>query len=151
MSIEGLGSETARSEAPATARVAVKIDIVEIGAGQAGLSSAYHLKRLGLVPDRGFVVLDQSPEAGGAWQFRWPSLTLSTVNRIHDLPGMSFTEAIGETSEQVEAAVAVPRYFAAYEKAFALRSIGRSRSRSSASAASGCGSRRIAGYIRRAG
>ena len=72
------------------------------------------------MPERGFVVLDRSPEAGGAWQFRWPSLTLSTVNRIHDLPGMSFTEAIGETSEQVEAAVAVPRYFAAYEKAFAL-------------------------------
>ena len=120
MTIEGLGSETARSEAPATARVAVKTDIVVIGAGQAGLSSAYHLKRLGLIPERGFVVLDQSPEAGGAWQFRWPSLTLSTVNRIHDLPGMSFTEAIGETSEQVEAAVAVPRYFAAYEKAFAL-------------------------------
>ena len=120
MTIEGLGSETARSEAPATARVAVRIDIVVIGAGQAGLSSAYHLKRLGLIPERGFVVLDQSPEAGGAWQFRWPSLTLSTVNRIHDLPGMSFTEAIGETSEQVEAAVAVPRYFAAYEKAFAL-------------------------------
>jgi len=108
------------TDAAPAARIALKTDIVVVGAGQAGLSSAYHLKRLGLLPERGFVVLDQSPEPGGAWQFRWPSLTLSTVNRIHDLPGMSFVEAIGETSETVEAAVAVPRYFAAYEKAFAL-------------------------------
>jgi cation diffusion facilitator CzcD-associated flavoprotein CzcO len=49
-------------------------DIVVIGAGQAGLSSAYHLKKRGLVPDQGFVVLDQAPQPGGAWQFRWPSL-----------------------------------------------------------------------------
>ncbi|MDB5562764.1 MAG: Flavin-containing monooxygenase [Hyphomicrobiales bacterium] len=102
------------------ARIALKIDVAIIGAGQAGLSSAYHLQRLGLAAERGFVVLDQSPQAGGAWQFRWPSLTLSTVNRIHDLPGMSFADAIGEAGEQVEAAVAVPRYFAAYEKAFGL-------------------------------
>ena len=55
----------------------LKTEIVVIGAGQAGLSSAYHLKRLGLEANRGFVVLDQSPEPGGAWQFRWPSLTLA--------------------------------------------------------------------------
>src|SRR5215207_7825329 len=98
----------------------LKTDIVVIGAGQAGLSSAYHLKRRGLAPNRGFVVLDQSPNAGGAWQFRWPSLTLSTVNRIHDLPGMPFSETVEGEATNVEAAVAVPRYFAAYEKAFSL-------------------------------
>src|SRR5215213_6748418 len=75
-------------------QVALKTDIVVIGAGQAGLSSAYHLKKRGLAPEQGFVVLDQSPQAGGAWQFRWPSLKLSTVNRIHDLPGMRFSEAV---------------------------------------------------------
>jgi thioredoxin reductase len=105
--------------APAGA-LALKADIVVIGAGQAGLSSAYHLKRLGLPPGRGFVVLDQAEHPGGAWQFRWPSLTLSTVNRIHDLPGMSFSDAIGAGAPEVEARVAVPRYFAAYEQAFAL-------------------------------
>src|SRR5215216_3631531 len=98
----------------------LKTDVVVIGAGQAGLSSAYHLKRLGLVPVRGFIVLDQSPAPGGAWQFRWPSLTLSTVNRIHDLPGMRFADAVDTDAAEVQAAVAVPRYFAAYEKAFAL-------------------------------
>ena len=101
------------------ARVALKVDIVVIGGGQAGLSSAYHLQRLGLMPARGFVVLDQSPQAGGAWQFRWPSLTLSTVNRIHDLPGMKFADAVN-TESQVQASVAVPNYFAAYEDNFHL-------------------------------
>ena len=105
---------------PAGFRLALKTAIVVIGAGQAGLSAAYHLKKRGLPPGRGFVVLDQSPRPGGAWQFRWPSLTLSTVNRIHDLPGMSFADAIGSTTPEVEAAVAVPQYFEAYEKAFEL-------------------------------
>jgi thioredoxin reductase len=99
--------------------VAAKVDIVVIGAGQAGLSSAYHLRKHGLAPGRGFLVLDRSPRPGGAWQHRWPSLTLSTVNRIHDLPGMKFT-VVGTDSATVEAATAVPQYFAAYEKAFEL-------------------------------
>ncbi len=91
-----------------------------IGAGQAGLSAAYHLKRRGIAPVRGFVVLDQSPAPGGAWQFRWPSLTLSTVNRIHDLPGMRFADAVDASATEVRAADAVPRYFALYERTFAL-------------------------------
>ena len=107
------------TSAPASP-VALKTDIVVIGAGQAGLSSAYHLKKRGVVPDRGFVVLDQAPQPGGAWQFRWPSLKLSTVNRIHDLPGMPFSEAVDTDATEVEASVAVPRYFAAYEKTFDL-------------------------------
>jgi cation diffusion facilitator CzcD-associated flavoprotein CzcO len=101
-------------------RVALKTEIVVIGAGQAGLSSAYHLKKRGLAPNREFVVLDQSPQPGGAWQFRWPSLTLSTVNRIHDLPGLRFSEVVDPRATEVEARVAVPQYFAAYEQAFAL-------------------------------
>jgi len=108
------------STRPPTSRVALKTNIVVIGAGQAGLSSAYHLKKRGLAPGRGFVVLDQSPQPGGAWQFRWPSLRLSTVNRIHDLPGMRFSEAVDTDATEVKASVAVPRYFAAYEKAFGL-------------------------------
>ncbi len=103
-----------------TAGIRLKTDIVVIGAGQAGLSAAYHLKRLGLPPNRGFIVLDHSPAPGGAWQFRWPSLTLSTVNRIHDLPGMRLADAVDTRATEVQAAVAVPQYFAAYEKAFEL-------------------------------
>lgn len=102
-----------------SARVALKLDIVVIGAGQAGLSSAYHLRQLGLVPGRDFLVLDRAPQPGGAWQYRWPSLTLSTVNRVHDLPGLSFAETAGGDAS-VQAAVAVPHYFAAYEERFGL-------------------------------
>lgn len=108
------------SEAAATSRVAIKTEIAVIGAGQAGLSSAYHLGQRGLATGRGFMVLDQNPVPGGAWQHRWPSLTLSTVNRIHDLPGLSFSEAVPDGGDDVEAAVAVPRYFAVYERRFGL-------------------------------
>lgn len=106
---------------PDHARVAIKVDIVVIGAGQAGLSTAYHLRKLGFAPDRDFVVFDQSPEPGGAWQFRWPSLTLATANRVHDLPGMRFDEVVDTSANLVKASIAVPQYFAAYEQAFDLR------------------------------
>jgi cation diffusion facilitator CzcD-associated flavoprotein CzcO len=101
--------------------VTLVTDILVIGAGQAGLSSAYHLRKRGLAPLRDFAVVDRSPGPGGAWQFRWPTLTLSTVNRIHDLPGMRFSEAVDTSSGEVQASEAVPQYFAAYEKAFDLR------------------------------
>lgn len=100
--------------------VAYKVDIVVIGAGQAGLSSAYHLMRLGLKPGRNFLLLDKSEQAGGAWQYRWPSLTLSTVNRIHDLPGMQFADVIDPGVTEVKASVVVPRYYEAYERKFQL-------------------------------
>ncbi|MGU3432187.1 flavin-containing monooxygenase [Actinomycetes bacterium M1A6_2h] len=96
--------------------------VVVIGAGQAGLSAAYHLRRSGLTPWDEYVVLDGSPGPGGAWQFRWPSLTLKTVNGVHDLPGMEFAEtlAAGVDPDHVPASEAVPRYFAEYEARFAL-------------------------------
>ncbi|PWK77003.1 NAD(P)-binding domain-containing protein [Aminobacter sp. AP02] len=101
-------------------RAVLKTDIVVIGAGQAGLSSAYHLRGLGIAPGKGFLVLDKSPDSGGAWQYRWPSLTLSTVNRVHDLPGMQFADVVDAGHTEVKASVAVPRYFAAYEEKFEL-------------------------------
>jgi len=96
-----------------------------VGAGQAGLSTAYHLARTGLVPvgspgwegARGtFVVLDDNPRAGGAWQHRWRSLTMADAHRVHDLPGMPLT--IVDPAEP--AADAVPYYFAQYEEAYGL-------------------------------
>lgn len=91
-----------------------------IGAGQAGLSAAYHLQRREIEPIRGFVVLDAEEAPGGAWLHRWPSLTLSTVNRIHDLPGLPFEEAVGSGGADVQARTAVPAYFAEYERRFQL-------------------------------
>ncbi len=92
------------------------LDVLVIGAGQAGLSSAYHLRRRGYEPHTGFVVLDHSPAPGGAWQFRWPTLTYGKVHGMHALPGMELTGADPErpSSEVIGA------YFAAYERAFEL-------------------------------
>jgi glycine/D-amino acid oxidase-like deaminating enzyme len=88
------------------------VDVVVIGAGQAGLSSAYFLRRAGL----DFVVLDANPAPGGAWQHRWPTLRMATVHGIFDLPGMHFVPP--DPTER--AADAVPAYFAEFERRFAL-------------------------------
>jgi cation diffusion facilitator CzcD-associated flavoprotein CzcO len=92
------------------------VDVVVIGAGQAGLSAAWALRAQGFAPESGFVVLDAEAGPGGAWQHRWPSLTISTTHRVHDLPGLPFRPA----DDEVRAVDAVPAYFAAYERAFDL-------------------------------
>lgn len=100
----------------------IETEVAVIGAGQAGLSAGYHLRRAGLEPGNQFVMLDRSPAPGGAWQYRWPSLTLSTVNRVHDLPGMEFAETLGHHApDAVIAAEAVPRYYQSYEEKFDLQ------------------------------
>ncbi|MFF3737828.1 NAD(P)-binding domain-containing protein [Streptomyces sp. NPDC002566] len=94
-----------------------EVEVVVIGAGQAGLSSAYHLRRTGFVPERDFVVLDHSPGPGGAWQFRWPSLTYGKVHGMHALPGMELTGAdAARPSSEV-----ISEYFERYERMFDLR------------------------------
>src|SRR5690554_204996 len=97
-----------------------KVDIVVIGAGQAGLSAAYHLKKEGLEPGKGFVVLDDEFSPGGAWQHRWDSLTLSNVNGINDLPGIHFEDAANTENTELQANIAVPQYYERYEKVFEL-------------------------------
>ncbi|MFF4899931.1 NAD(P)-binding domain-containing protein [Streptomyces sp. NPDC001068] len=94
-----------------------EVEVVVAGAGQAGLSSAYHLRRTGFEPDRDFVVLDHSPAPGGAWQFRWASLTYGKVHGMHALPGMELTGA-DPTRPSSEV---IGEYFAAYERTFDLR------------------------------
>ncbi|MEU9112704.1 NAD(P)-binding domain-containing protein [Streptomyces sp. NPDC048483] len=96
---------------------AVNVEVLVIGAGQAGLAAAFHLRRAGYVPDQDFVVLDHSPRPGGAWQFRWPTLTYDKVHGMHALPGMELTGADPDrpSSEVIGA------YFAGYEQTFGLR------------------------------
>lgn len=92
------------------------VQVVVVGAGQAGLSAAFHLRRTGFVPGRDFVVLDHAPHPGGAWQFRWPTLTYGKVHGMHALPGMELT---GADPERPSSEV-IGEYFASYEQAFEL-------------------------------
>ncbi|WP_243075181.1 NAD(P)-binding domain-containing protein [Microbacterium sp. SS28] len=101
----------------------VTVDVVVIGAGQAGLSAAYHLQRRGFVPvsragagDETFVVLDANAGPGGAWQHRWESLRMATVNGIHELPGFAVPPADPRSASRD----ILPAYFAAYEERYAL-------------------------------
>ncbi|SHF60364.1 NAD(P)-binding domain-containing protein [Chryseobacterium sp. OV279] len=97
-----------------------KVDIAVIGAGQAGLSAAYYLRKSGIEPGKGFVVLDDEFGSGGAWQHRWDSLTLSNVNGINDLPGMAFADAVDTMDTSLQANLALPKYYEQYEKQFNL-------------------------------
>ncbi len=63
------------------------------------------------------MVLDHSPGPGGAWQFRWPSLTYGKVHGMHALPGMELTGA----DPARPSAEVIGEYFAAYEETFDLR------------------------------
>ena len=60
------------------------IETVIIGAGQAGLATAYHLQRLG----RECVVLDAEARVGDNWRHQWDSLRLFSPAWADALPGL---------------------------------------------------------------
>ena len=86
-------------------------DALVIGAGQAGLSASYHLRRRGIA----HLVLDADSAPGGAWQHRWDSLTMRDVHGVAALP-----DAAPLPVSEERANLAVPAYFAAYEAAHGL-------------------------------
>ena len=66
-----------------------RFDTVVVGAGQAGLSAGYHLKRA----SRSFVILDANDRIGGSWRTRYDSLKLFTPSWAVKLPGWRFPKA----------------------------------------------------------
>ena len=96
--------------------------VVVIGAGQAGLSVGYYLRRLGLDPGNEFVLLDRGPSTGGAWQFRWESLRLGSAHRINDLPGMEELGVSFDTADRhLPAKQIVADFYRQYEQHFGLQ------------------------------
>src|SRR4051794_12515741 len=63
-----------------------QVQVVVIGAGQAGLSVGYHLARRGIQ----FVILEAKARIGDSWRERWDSLRLFTPGRLDGLDGMPF-------------------------------------------------------------
>lgn len=63
-----------------------RAETVIVGAGQAGLSVGYHLRRRG----RPFVILEASRRVGDRWRRHWDSLRLHSPARLDGLPGWGF-------------------------------------------------------------
>ena len=96
--------------------------VVVIGAGQAGLSVSFYLKRLGLDPGNDFVVLDRGPGTGGAWQFRWEALRLGSAHHVNDLPGMADLGLSFETADHsIPAKQVIADYYRQYEEHFGFQ------------------------------
>src|SRR3954462_10628406 len=74
--------EVTMTSSPMTERV----QVVVIGAGQAGLSVGYCLARRGL----SFVMLEANPRVGDSWRNRWDSLRLFTPAKYDGLIGLPF-------------------------------------------------------------
>jgi cation diffusion facilitator CzcD-associated flavoprotein CzcO len=96
--------------------------VVIVGAGQAGLSVAFYLRRLGLEAGNDFVLLDRGPGPGGAWQLRWDALKLGYAHRVNDLPGMDELGVSFDTADrQVPAREVVSDFYGRYEEHFGLQ------------------------------
>ncbi|MCU1615565.1 MAG: FAD-dependent pyridine nucleotide-disulfide oxidoreductase [Frankiales bacterium] len=67
------------------------LDVLVIGAGQAGLALAWHLKRAGAR----FLVIDAGSRVGDAWRSRWDSLRLFSAAEYDSLPGLPFPAPAG--------------------------------------------------------
>ena len=67
------------------------LDVLVVGAGQAGLAVGHHLAQRRLR----FLLVDAAPELGHSWRTRWDSLRLFTPAEYDGLPGMAFPSEAG--------------------------------------------------------
>lgn len=88
------------------------VDVVVVGAGQAGLAVGYHLRRTGL----SFVILDDQAGPGGAWRHGWDSLRLFSPARFSSLPGVLMDGGPDYYPSRDETLA----YLAAYEARYSL-------------------------------
>jgi putative flavoprotein involved in K+ transport len=93
-------------------------EVIVIGAGQAGLAIAWHLRQQG----RRFLVLDARPEIGHVWRSRWDSLQLFTPTEYDSLPGLSFPGEAGSYPTKDDVAEYLTSYVAAFDLPVQLNS-----------------------------
>ncbi len=86
------------------------LDFIVVGAAQAGLAMAYHLKK----KKKDFLVVDKESEIGASWLNRWDSLKLFTPSEFNKLPGMEFPAEKGHYPSRTE----VAEYFRKYVEKF---------------------------------
>ena len=65
------------------------VETLIIGAGQAGLTTGYHLRRRG----RRFLIVDGNRRIGDNWRQQWDTLRLYTPAKYDGLPGLPFPAA----------------------------------------------------------
>ncbi len=87
------------------------VDVVVVGAGQAGLGVGFWLAR----SDLSFVILDAAAHLGASWGQRWDSLTLFTPRRFSSLPGLRFPSGPGRYPTKSEVAGYLRRYAARFD------------------------------------
>ena len=88
------------------------VDVLLVGAGQAGLGVAYWLRRRS---DLQVLVVDELP-VGQSWLNRWDSLQLFTPRRFSALPGLRFPAGPTRSPSRVEMA----QYLQDYVNHFSL-------------------------------
>ena len=86
-------------------------DVIVVGAGQAGLGTAYWLTRTTQLRVR---VLDVVPEVGRSWESRWDSLELFTPRRFSALPGLRYPAGGSNYPTKDEMAAYLKRYAARF-------------------------------------
>jgi FtsP/CotA-like multicopper oxidase with cupredoxin domain/cation diffusion facilitator CzcD-associated flavoprotein CzcO len=89
-----------------------RLDVVVIGAGQAGLAIGYFLAQQG----KRFVILEAADSIGSAWRSRWDSLVLFTSRQFDSLPGLPFPGVLDGYPTRDE----VIDYFELYARTFEL-------------------------------
>jgi putative flavoprotein involved in K+ transport len=87
------------------------LDLVVVGAGQAGLAVGYYLRRTAL----SHVLLDASPSAGGAWPRTWSSLRLFSPAEASSLPGWLMPSTSDGYPTRDEVVAYLTRYEHRYE------------------------------------